>query len=151
MAAFCIDIDRDRIRVFKEPLSKHDALDRLVDALYATQAISDREAFRKAVYDRESVMSTGIGQGEAIPHVRIEGVLKPAISLGISRKGLDFDTLDNQLVHAIVLFAMPAGSQKEYLGLLAQVMTALKQPGFLERLVNCDTPEEVEDMLAEAS
>mgnify|MGYP002682690257 FL=1 len=77
--------------------------------------------------------------------------MKPAISLGISRKGLDFDTLDNQLVHAIVLFAMPAGSQKEYLGLLAQVMTALKQPGFLERLVNCDTPEEVEDMLAEAS
>ncbi len=151
MAAFGIDIDRDRIRVFKESLSKHDALDRLVDALYATQAISDREAFRKAVYDRESVMSTGIGQGVAIPHVRIEGVLKPAISLGISRKGLDFDTLDNQLVHAIVLFAMPAGSQKEYLGLLAQVMTALKQPGFLERLVNCDTPEEVEDMLAEAS
>ena len=147
MAAFGIDIDRDRIRVFKESLSKHDALDRLVDALYATQAISDREAFRKAVYDRESVMSTGIGQGVAIPHVRIEGVLKPAISLGISRKGLDFDTLDNQLVHAIVLFAMPAGSQKEYLGLLAQVMTALKQPGFLERLVNCDTPEEVEDML----
>ena len=151
MAAFGIDIDRDRIRVFKEPLSKHDALDRLVDVLHATHGIPDREAFRKAVYDRESVMSTGIGQGVAIPHVRIEGVLKPAISLGISRKGLDFDTLDNQLVHAIVLFAMPAGSQKEYLGLLAQVMTALKQPGFLERLVNCDTPEEVEDMLAEAS
>lgn len=151
MAAFGIDIDRDHIRVFKESLSKHDALDRLVDALHATHAISDREAFRKAVYDRESVMSTGIGQGVAIPHVRIEGVTKPAISLGISRKGLDFDTLDNQLVHAIVLFAMPAGSQKEYLGLLAQVMSALKQPGFLERLVNCETPEEVEDMLAESS
>ncbi len=151
MAAFGIDIGRERICVFEGPLSKHDALDRLVDALYATQAIPDQEAFRKAVYDREAVMSTGIGQGVAIPHVRFEGVTKPAISLGLSKEGLDFDTLDNQLVHAVVLFAMPAGSQKKYLGLLAQVMSALKRPGFLERLADCDTPEEVERMLAEAS
>ncbi|HOD50297.1 MAG TPA: PTS sugar transporter subunit IIA [Candidatus Hydrogenedentes bacterium] len=149
MAAFGIDIDRDRICVFKKALSKHDALCKLVDALFATGGIPDREAFRKAVCDREAVMSTGIGQGLAIPHVRFEGVRKPAVGVGISKQGIDFDTLDNQVVHVIVLFAMPAGSQKEYLGLLAQVMTALKEPKFLERLVECDTPEEVEDVLAE--
>ncbi|MFO7975842.1 MAG: PTS sugar transporter subunit IIA [Candidatus Hydrogenedentota bacterium] len=149
MAAFGIDIDRNRICVFKKPLSKHDALDKLVDVLFATEAIPDREAFRKAVYDREGVMSTGIGQGVAIPHVRIEGVRKPAVSVGISKRGIDFDTLDNQLVHAVVLFAMPAGSQKEYLGLLAQVMTALKKPGFREQLIDCETPEEAEAVLAE--
>lgn len=149
MAAFGIDIDRDRICVFKKPLSKHEAVDRLVDALFATGAIPDREAFRKAVFDREAVMSTGIGEGVAIPHVRFEGVPKPAISVGVSKQGLDFDTLDNQRVNVIVLFAMPTGSQKEYLGLLAQVMTAFKQPGFRERLIGCSTPDEVEDMLAE--
>jgi len=151
MAAFGIDIDRSRIRVFKQPMSKHDVLDQLVDALFASGALADREAFRKAVYDRESVMSTGIGQGVAIPHVRTDGVLEPAITVGISQQGIDFDTLDNQLVHAVVLFAMPAGSQKEYLGLLAQVMTALKKPGFRERLFACETPEEAEAVLAEDS
>jgi PTS system fructose-specific IIC component len=149
MVAFGIDIDRARIRVFKKPISKHDALDQLVDALFASEAIPDREAFRKAVYDRESVMSTGIGQGVAIPHVRLEGVAKPAVSVGISKHGIDFDTLDNQLVYALVLFAMPAGSQKEYLGLLAQVMTALKKPGFRDRLIECETPDEVEAVLEE--
>ena len=149
MAAFGIDIDRDRIRVFKE--RSRSTTRWTVSWMRSTRPshIGPRGVPQGRLRPRIR-HEYGHRPGVAIPHVRIEGVLKPAISLGISRKGLDFDT-DNQLVHAIVLFAMPAGSQKEYLGLLAQVMTALKQPGFLERLVNCDTPEEVEDMLAEAS
>ena len=147
MSAFGVEIDPAHVCILPTGLSKHDALDRLIGAVAQSPNITDAQAFRKAVHDREAVNSTGIGGGVAIPHVRLEGVEKPAVGVGISTQGIDFDTLDNQLVHAVVLFAMPAGSQKEYLGLLAQVMTALKKPGFRERLIECQTPEEVEAVL----
>lgn len=138
MSVFGSQIDERAVRVFPAGVSKHDALEAMVEAIVGTGAVRDTEAFRRAVYDRESIMSTGIGQGVAIPHVRIPEVTAPTIGVGVSREGIDFDTLDNEPVHIIVLFAMPSGSQKEYLGLLAKVMLALKTPGFHENMMACD-------------
>ncbi|MFO7776152.1 MAG: PTS sugar transporter subunit IIA, partial [Candidatus Hydrogenedentota bacterium] len=81
------------------------------------------------------------------PHVRSGAVKEPAVGLGLSPAGVDYDTLDNQPVHIIVLFAMPSGSQKDYLGLLAQVMLAIKTEGFKERLLSCTTPKEATDVV----
>ncbi len=143
MSALGIDIDTDSICIYRNEISKHDALDCLVDAVFRTGVVGDREAFRRAVYEREAVMSTGIGSGVAIPHVRIDEVREPTVCVGISRCGIDFDTLDDEPVHVVVLFSMPRGSQKAYLGLLAQVMGSLRQPGLRERLVACDTNDQV--------
>ncbi|MBI4557061.1 MAG: PTS sugar transporter subunit IIA [Candidatus Hydrogenedentes bacterium] len=143
MSAFGIEVNEDAVRLFSESVGKHDALDILINAMSDSESILDREAFRQAVHEREAIMSTGIGSGIAIPHVRIEQVLRPIVGIGISQSGIDFGTLDDEPVHIVVLFAMPAGSQKEYLNLLAQVMLALKQPGFREELLACQTPTEV--------
>lgn len=147
MSVFGIDIDKDAICVYGSGVTKFEALEQLVEALFRTNITDDPDAFRRAVHEREAVMSTGIGQGVAIPHVRINQVKRPSVGIGISRDGIEFDTLDDAPVHIIVLFAMPAGSQKEYLSLLAQVMLSLKMPGFRERLVACATPEEVLEVL----
>lgn len=147
MGVFGSQIDERAVRVFPAGVSKHDAIEAMVDAIVGTGSVRDTEAFRRAVYDRESIMSTGIGQGVAIPHVRIPEVAIPTIGVGVSNKGIDFDTLDNEPVHVIVLFAMPSGSQKDYLGLLAKVMLALKTPGFRETLLNCASPQEVTAVL----
>lgn len=147
MSAFGIEIDPRAVSVFERGVTKSEALERMVDSLYSTDIVDDREVFRRAVHEREAVMSTGIGSGVAIPHVRISQIKRPAVGVGISRDGIHFETLDDAPVHILVLFAMPSGSQKEYLGLLAQVMLTLKIPGFRERLTACDTPEEVLNVL----
>lgn len=147
MSAFGIDVDPAAVCIFDQPAVKHDALDALVEAISATSVIDDVEGFRRAVYEREAVMSTGIGSGVAIPHVRSQAVRKPAVGVGLSREGIDFDTLDNQPVNIIVLFAMPAGSQRDYLSLLAQVMLALKASGFRERLLNCESKESAAELV----
>ncbi|GMV94104.1 MAG: PTS fructose/mannitol transporter subunit IIA [Candidatus Hydrogenedentota bacterium] len=147
MSLFGLTIDARSVCIFERPVSKHEALDRLVDAIAVTGTVDDAEAFRRAVRERESVMSTGIGSGVAIPHVRIDAINSASVGVGISRDGIDFNTLDNKPVHIIVLFAMPSGSQKEYLGLLAQVMTTMKAPGFREKLGACATPDEVVSLL----
>lgn len=148
MTAFGLEVDRDLVRIFDGTPGKRQALDELVDALGSkTDLVSDIDELRKAVFAREEVMSTGIGQGVAIPHVRVDAVKQPSVAVGIARNGIDFGTLDNEPVKIIVLFAMPAGSQRVYLGLLAQVMLALKTPGFCEELVNCATPDAVIELV----
>ena len=143
MSILGIPIEKESVCVFNGIISKYEALDALIDAVAGHTAVTNREAFRRALFERESIMSTGIGGGVAIPHVRIEEVLRPIIGVGVSPEGIEYDTLDNKPVYIIVLFAMPAGSHKEYLGLLAQVMQSLKKPDFQNRLMACRTPEEV--------
>ena len=147
MSAFGLDIDAGAVCLYGPNTTKHEALDTLVDAVASCNVVTDLEAFREAVHDRERVMSTGIGQGVAIPHVRIDQVARPAMGVGLSKDGIDFDTLDNDPVHIVVLFAMPTGSQKEYLRLLAKVMTTMKKPGFREALMDCGAMDEVAALL----
>lgn len=147
MGAFGIDVNQAAVCIFGAGTTKRDALDRLIEILAQTNHIADKTALHRAVYEREAVMSTGIGSGVAIPHVRLEDVAEPCIAVGTSKAGIEFDSLDNKPVHVVVLFAMPSRSQREYLGLLAQVMTALKVPGFRDKLTGCANTEELTRVL----
>ncbi|HDP34899.1 MAG TPA: PTS sugar transporter subunit IIA [Candidatus Hydrogenedentes bacterium] len=136
-------IDKSQIRIIPANASKHDALEILIEAVSRNPVITDCEAFRKAVYEREAVQSTGIGGGVAVPHVRIPEVTEPTIALGIAPDGIDFASLDNRPVHIIILFATPKDAEKTYLSLLAKVMLTLRNPDAFKALAACRTQEEV--------
>lgn len=146
MNAFGTEISKEAICIFGEGMNKYDALEAMIDAIMKTGVVRDREAFREALFERESIRSTGF-RGVAIPHVRIDEINNPTVGIGISKSGVNFEALDSELVNIVVLFAMPSGSDKEYLGFLAQVMMALRSPGFCEKLVECTTPRGVLSVL----
>jgi fructose PTS system EIIBC or EIIC component len=143
MSAFGIEVHKDAICILPGGLTKHEALDQVINQLVEVGGVADAEAFRQAIFARESVMSTGIGGGIAIPHVRIEEITQPSVGVAISQTGVDYAALDNAPVHIIVMFAMPSGSDKEYLGLLAQVMMVLKDPEFRNRLLSCTSSDKL--------
>ena len=147
MSAFGITIHEETVCLFENGLDKRAALLRLTESIAASGAIRGLDAFQQAVFERESIMSTGIGSGIAIPHVRADEVLRATIGVGISHEGIEYGTLDNEPVHIIVLFAMPSAAQRDYLGLLAQVMLSLRTPQLAERLVGCTSAKEVVDLL----
>ena len=120
----------------------------MIDALMTTGAVRSREALRTALFEREAIRSTGF-RSVAIPHVRIDEISEPTVAIGVSKAGIDFEALDSEPVNIVVLFAMPSGSDKEYLGLLAQVMMTLRTPGFCEKLIECDEPGDVIAVLAD--
>ncbi len=136
------DIQEKAICLLEPGLSKHEALDQMIEAVMSTGHVQSREAFRAALYEREAIRSTGF-KGVAIPHVRIDEISEPTVGVGISKEGIDFESLDNEPVNIIVMFAMPSGSDKEYLGVLAQIMMALRTGGFCEKLMACETPGQI--------
>ncbi|HRZ16204.1 MAG TPA: PTS sugar transporter subunit IIA, partial [Candidatus Hydrogenedentes bacterium] len=77
MTQLDIVIPKEQIVILPEGLDKRAAIDLLVDAMAGNPVITDAEAFRTAVFEREAVMSTGIGNGVAVPHVRIAEVTVP--------------------------------------------------------------------------
>ena len=147
MNAFGREIPKEAVCIFPDETSKHDALDTIIEAICAMGVVDNREAFCQALYERESIRSTGF-KGVAIPHVRIDEISEPTVGVGISKAGIDFDSLDNDKVNIVVLFAMPSGSDKEYLSFLAKVMMALRAGDFCDKLLACSTPEEVAIVLA---
>jgi mannitol/fructose-specific phosphotransferase system IIA component (Ntr-type) len=146
MRAFGKSIPKELICLFSAGLTKRESLEQMLEAIAATGVVKDKESFLQALFERESIRSTGF-KGIAIPHVRIDGITEPTIAVGISASGIDFDALDSSPVNIVVLFAMPSGSDKEYLGYLAQVMMSLRTAGFIQKLLACETSEDVAQVL----
>ena len=142
MSAFGKRIPKEAVVILSAGLTKRAALEQMLEAISKTGVIKDREIFLRALFEREAIRSTGF-KGIAIPHVRIDEITEPTVGVGISASGIDFDALDGNPVNIVVLFAMPSGSDKEYLGMLAQVMLSLRTAGFTQKLLACKSPEDV--------
>lgn len=103
----------------------------------------------KALIDREKLGSTGIGKGVAIPHAKTENAKKLTVAFGISRKGIDFKSLDDENVSLFFVFASPNRDSQIYLKVLARISRLIREEEFRTRLYNCKTPKEVIDCIAE--
>jgi len=120
------------------------AIDELINNLVATGKIKPehREAITAVVRKRETSMSTGIGFGIGIPHASTDLIYEVVGSLGRSKKGVDFNALDNQPVHLVMLFLVPQGQFQKHLHTLANIAKMLHKSEFrqsLEQAPDADT------------
>jgi mannitol/fructose-specific phosphotransferase system IIA component (Ntr-type) len=104
-----------------------DAIDELIQNLVDTGKIraQDRDSIIAVVKKRESSMSTGIGFGIGIPHASTDLITEVVGSMGRSKKGIDFDALDNQPVNLVMLFLVPQGQFQKHLHTLANIAKLL--------------------------
>jgi mannitol/fructose-specific phosphotransferase system IIA component (Ntr-type) len=116
--------------------NRWEAIDELVQRLVTTGKIrsEDREAIVAVVKKRESSMSTGIGFGIGIPHASTDLIHEVVGALGRSRKGIEFDALDNQPVNLVVLFLVPQGQFQKHLHTLASIAKLLHVKEFRQEL-----------------
>ncbi len=108
------------------------AIDELINNLVATGKIKaeHRESIAAVVKKRESSMSTGIGFGIGIPHASTDLIAEVVGALGRSRKGVNFDALDNQPVNLVMLFLVPQGQFQKHLHTLANIAKLLHKAEF---------------------
>ncbi len=89
-----------------------------------------------AVWEREETLPTGIGNGIALPHARIDGISKPIVAVGISDAGIDFDAPDDKLAHAIFLILTPAQDPDAQLEISSELAKLFRAYGMTERVTN---------------
>jgi fructose-specific phosphotransferase system IIA component len=116
--------------------NRWEAIDELINNLVATGKISPqhREAIVAVVKKRESSMSTGIGFGIGIPHASTDLITEVVGALGRSKKGVNFDALDNQPVNLVMLFLVPQGQFQKHLHTLANIAKLLHKAEFRQAL-----------------
>ncbi len=116
--------------------NRWEAIDELIRNLVDTGKIraNDCEAINAVVKKRESSMSTGIGFGIGIPHASTDLIQDVVGSMGRSKKGIDFDALDNQPVNLVMLFLVPQGQFQKHLHTLANIAKLLHIKEFRQEL-----------------
>jgi fructose-specific phosphotransferase system IIA component len=129
---------------------KSEIIRNLVGLLTKTTRISDSEAIIEMLEEREKLKTTGIGSGIAIPHCKSSEVEKVEIVVGISKEGIDFQSLDNKSTHFFFLLVAPEKGGSEHLKASAKIVRLFREDAIREKLLSVDTPKEVLHFISES-
>lgn len=140
-------LSHDRV-AFLSARSKDEALKALVSRLAGAVSPFDPDDLLERLHEREGLMSTGIGLGIGVPHLRYKGVKEPCIVIGLQPQGIeDYESMDGEPVKILVLILVGEGQHREYLRILSGVVKALKREEVRKALLSARSPEEVVDIL----
>ena len=103
----------------------------------------------KVLMEREQLGSTGIGGGIGIPHGKMKDIDSLILGFGLSRKGVDFESLDGQPTHIFFLLITPENSTGLHLKLLAAISRILKNDPFKARLLKASSGDEIFEIIKE--
>lgn len=136
------------IKIGLEGDNKKAIINELLDIAGSVSPVLDREKALKGLLKRESIGSTGIGGGVAIPHAGIDNCSRILPVLALSREGLDFSSLDGEPVRIFFLILYPDQQIKMQLKFLARVSRLLRNCDLRESLLQSSSPEEAMNVLS---
>ena len=119
--------------------TKEEIIAELIDSLANSDAITDRDKVLQAVLEREKIMSTGIGDGIAIPHGKSDSVEQLIAALGTQRRGVDFEALDGEPAYVFFLLVSPANVSGPHIKALARISRLLKNDEFKKKLIAAES------------
>lgn len=143
-------LEEKSIRLNAVANSKQEALNQIINLIYKTGNISNKEEYKKIVLEREKQGTTGIGEGIAIPHGKSNTVKKASLAAMVIPNGVDFEALDNKKVNLMFLIAAPETKDNIHLEVLSRLSALLMDEKFREKLRGAKTPEEFINYIDEA-
>lgn len=130
--------------------TRDQAIDQLVCLADSGGYLPDKELFRQAIYNREELVSTGIGMGVAIPHAKLNELSDFFIVIGIQqKKGIDWNALDKAPVRLIFMIGGPEDRQTEYLQILSLITSAIRDIDLRKKLVGAQSIDEIYNLFSQ--
>ncbi|TOY70916.1 PTS fructose transporter subunit IIC [Leuconostoc citreum] len=123
--------------------TKQAAFEEMINRLYEAGRITDKKVFLEGILARESQTTTGLGDGIAMPHAKNSAVKMPTVAFARSTAGVDYQAMDGQPVHLLFMIAVPANANNTHLEALASLSRYLLQDGFMDKLKQATTPDDV--------
>lgn len=133
----------DTIIIDIEANTKQDVMKELATKLGEANRIDDVNELMNILWKREHQVTTGIGNGIAIPHAKSKVVKEPSICFARSKQGVDFDSLDGKPTHLFFMIAVRDESDSDYLDTLSKLTNILLDEEFRDNLLMAETAEEI--------
>ena len=141
-------IDRKTIITELRSTDKKSVLEELALPVSKITRIEHQELVR-VLMERENLGSTGIGSGIAIPHGKLKNLKTLILGIGLSHKGVNFDTMDGKPAYLFFLLLTPDNSTDLHLKLLARISKILKNEPFKQKILRATKPEDMLQLIAD--
>lgn len=122
---------------------KKEVINKLIETLSGKVDGLVLESIRKAVFEREAIMSTGVGKGLAIPHGKAKGLNENYAAFAILGQPVPYDSIDDKPVKMIFLLVGPESNNSSHIKMLSRISRLMNNAEFRETLGTCNTAESI--------
>ena len=123
--------------------SKEQIINAMVDLVAQSPKVSDKDKVRSAIFEREKIMSTGVGNGFAIPHGKTDAVSDIVAAFGITAEPINYQSLDEKPVRLVFLLVGKDNLVGPHIKLLSRISRLMNKEEFRNKLLGLQTPKEV--------
>ena len=131
------------IKIGLESEDKEEVFEEMLQLFVDSGQICDREDALDALFEREAKMSTGIAKWLALPHGKIEEAQGLLMAVGVSEKGIEYDSLDGEPVYVVLMVFAEIGNPGPHIEALAEISRLFSIPGFIDRIRASKSPDQV--------
>lgn len=135
-------LSTDVITVKLETTDKDDAINKLIDLAGNSGKILDKEKVSRTIFEREKLVSTGVGKSFAIPHGKTDSISDVVAAFAITKDPIDFDSIDGEPVRFIFLLIGKENLLNTHIKLLSRISRLMNKDEFRDKLLEAASPEE---------
>jgi mannitol/fructose-specific phosphotransferase system IIA component (Ntr-type) len=125
--------------------TKEYIINAMVDILGLSPKVLDKERVRTAIFDRERIMSTGVGNGFAIPHGKTDAVADVVAAFGVTAEPINYQALDDKPVRLVFMLVGKDSMVGPHIKLLSRISRLMNKEEFRNRLLGATTSKEILD------
>lgn len=139
----------EQVRISLSGTSKEEVINALVDILEGHEGIDSLKAVRKAIFDREEMMSTGVGKGLGLPHAKTPAATETVAAFATTAEPVDFGSIDDEPIRLLLLLVGPEDHKSQHIKILGRISRLVSRDVLREQLVRAEDPETVIEILRE--
>ena len=141
-------INKESIIIDLKETNKECFLSKMIEKLDSLGLLINKDEVEHAIMAREQLMSTGIGNGIAIPHAKTDSVNNIIISIATIKNGINYKSIDKNKVFVVFMLLTPKNSSSENLKVLTSIAKIFRDnSNFLEKLINAKKSQEIIELI----
>jgi fructose-specific phosphotransferase system IIA component len=133
----------ETVRVGLPGETKDEVINNLIDLLEEHPAVLDRDEVRRAVFEREQVMSTGVGKGLGLPHAKTQAVTESIAAFAVTAEPVEFGAIDNTEVRLLFLLVGTEAGKSQHIKILSRISRLMNRDAFRQRLLSATGADEI--------
>ncbi|MGA3288488.1 MAG: PTS sugar transporter subunit IIA [Bacteroidota bacterium] len=123
--------------------TKEEVINAMIELAGTQKQVADKERMRTAIFEREKIMSTGVGSGFAIPHGKTDAVNDIVAAFAVTAQAIDYQSLDDQPVRLIFLLVGRDNMVGPHIKLLSRISRLMNKEDFRKQLLEAETPKDI--------